>query len=193
MSYGIFLLIQYIYEHIKESEFFVEIAKNCKQKLIDSYLEIAKNINNCLEKSKKKIEEILDNKCIKESLDKLKEIELPNYNMVSGEVPVKEYALIFVSSLKDIYEHMLNSYEESFIVEMVNKALDEFFDKFEDFIFHGQKIEDDNCLKQFKRDMIFLKKNLVFITIMDLTDVKNRIDNINKSVLPESMLKPKKK
>ena len=193
MSYGIFLLIQYIYEHIKESEFFVEIAKNCKQKLIDSYLEIAKNINNCLEKSKKRIEEILDNKCIKESLDKLKEIELPHYNMVSGEVPVKEYALIFVSSLKDIYDHMLNSYEESFIIEMVNKALDEFFDKFEDFIFHGQKIEDDNCLKQFKRDMIFLKKNLVFITIMDLTDVKNRIDNINKSVLPESMLKPKKK
>ena len=88
---------------------------------------------------------------------------------------------------------MINSYEDSFIIEMVNKALEEFFDKFEDFIFHGQKIEDENCLKQFKRDMIFLKKNLVFITILDLTDVKNRIDNINKSVLPESMLKTKKK
>ena len=193
MSYGIFLLIQYIYEHIKESEFFVEIAKNSKQKLIDSYLEITKNINNCLEKSRKNIENIIDNKCIKESLKKLKEIELPYYNMVSGEVPVKEYALIFVSSLKDIYENMINSYEDSFIIEMVNKALEEFFDKFEDFIFHGQKIEDENCLKQFKRDMIFLKKNLVFITILDLTDVKNRIDNINKSVLPESMLKTKKK
>ena len=40
--------------------------------------------------------------------------------------------------------------------------------------------------------MIFLKKNLIFITIIDLTELKNRIDNINKSVLPE-WLRPKKK
>ena len=193
MSYSLFLLIQSIYEHIKESDFFVEIAKNTKQKLIDSFLEISKNINNCLDMSKKRIEEILDQKCIKESLAKLKEIQLPYYNMVSGDMPVKEYALIFVSNLKDIYENMLNCYEEPFIMEMTNKAIEDFFDNFEDFIFHVQKIEDENCLKQFKRDTIFLKKNLVFITILDLSDVKNRIDNINKSVLPESLLKPKKK
>ena len=40
--------------------------------------------------------------------------------------------------------------------------------------------------------MVFLKKNLVFINIMDLTEIKNRIDNINKSVLPE-WLRHKKK
>ena len=44
MSYSLFLLIQSIYEHIKESDFFVEIAKNTKQKLIDSFLKISKNI-----------------------------------------------------------------------------------------------------------------------------------------------------
>ena len=194
MSYSLFLLIQYIYEHVKESDFFVEIAKNCKQKLIDNYLEITKNINSCLDMAKKRIEEILDKNCLKESLDKLKQIQLPKYNMVSGDVPVKEYALTFVSSLKEIYESMINSYDEIFTIEMTNKALEVFFDNFEDFIFHGQKIEEENCLKQFKRDMIFLKKNLaLFITILDLSDLKNRIDNINKSVLPESMLKTKKK
>ena len=194
MSYCIFVLIQYIYEHIRESEFFVEIAKNCKQKLIDNYLEINTNINSCLDMAKKRIEEILDKNCLKESLDKLKQIQLPNYYMVSGDVPVKEYAITFVSTLKDIYESMINSYDESFTIEMTNKALETFFDNFEDFIFHGRKIEEENCLKQFKRDMIFLKKNLaLFITILDLSDVKNRIDNINKSVLPEWMLKKKKK
>ena len=88
---------------------------------------------------------------------------------------------------------MLNSYDQSFIIEIINKVLEEFFDKFEDFIFHGQKIEDENCLKQFKRDTIFLKKNLTFITIIDLSEIKNRIDNINRAVLPESMLKTNKK
>ena len=123
----------------------------------------------------------------------MQQIVLPYYNIVPGDVPVKEYALLFVSSLKEIYESMINCFEENFVKEMVNKALDDFFDKFEEFIYHGTKIEDENCLRQFKRDMIFLKKNLVFITIVDLTDVKNRIDNINKLVLPESMLKTKKK
>ena len=194
MSYNIFLLTQYIYEHIKDSEFFFEIAKNCKQKLIDNYLEITTKINSCLDMSKKRIEEILDKNCLTQSLDKLKQIQLPNYNMVSGDVPVKDYILAFVSNLRDIYESMINSYEESFIIEMTNKSLEVFFDNFEDFIFHGQKIEEENCLKQFKRDMTFLKKNLPkFITILDLSDVKNRIDNINKSVLPEWMLKAKKK
>ena len=136
---------------------------------------------------------MIQNKCLKQSLNILRQIELPNYNMVSGDVPVKEYALSFVSNLKDIYESMINSYEESYIIEMTNKTLEEFFDKFEEFIFHGQKIEEENCLRQFKRDMIFLKKNIGFITIIDLNDVRNRIDNINKSVLPESMLKTKKK
>ena len=193
MSYSIYILIQYIYEHIKDNDFFVEIAKNCKQKLIDSYLEITKTINRGIEASKKRIEEILENQCIKASLIKLQQIQLPNYTIVPGDVPVKDYALLFVSTLKQIYESMINCYEDSFVKEMVNKALEDFFDKFEEFIFHGQKIEEENCLRQFKRDMIFLKKNLVFITILDLTDVKNRIDNINKSVLPEHILKPKKK
>ena len=193
MSYSIYILIQYIYEHIKDNDFFVEIAKNCKQKLIDSYLEITKTINRGIEASKKRIEEILETQCIKASLIKLQQIQLPNYTIVPGDVPVKDYALLFVSTLKQIYESMINCYEDSFVKEMVNKALEDFFDKFEEFIFHGQKIEEENCLRQFKRDMIFLKKNLVFITILDLTDVKNRIDNINKSVLPEHILKPKKK
>ena len=192
MSYGIFTLLEHIYEHIKENEFFVEIAKNCNQKLVESYLAINKNINNSMDKSKEKIEEIINNKCISESLVKLKEIELPNYYLVSGDVPVKEYALMFVSSLKDIYLNMLYSYEESYIIKTITNALEQFFDNFENFIFHGQKIEDENCLKQFKRDMIFLKKNLVFIEIIDLTNIKNRIDKINKSVLPKSMLTKKK-
>ena len=192
MTYGIFLLIEYIYEHIKNIDFFVTIAENSDQNIYDSYLDVNKNIKECCDLSKKKIEELLDNHCVNDTLTKLYEIILPYYNVISGDFPVNEYAINYVSSLKDIYNSMLNSYEETFIIEMINKSLEEFFDKFEDYIFHGKKIEDENCLKQFKRDMTFLKKNLVFIKIIDLTGIKDRIDNINKSVLPESM-RPKKK
>ena len=40
---------------------------------------------------------------------------------------------------------------------------------------------------------IILKTNLNFINIFDISDIKSRIDNINKKVLPEHMLKTKKK
>ena len=193
MSYGVCLLLNYIYEHIQQSDFFVEIATNSKQKLIDHFLEIKTNFTKNFETSKQNIEEILDQKCVKLSLKKLQEIELPNYTPVSGDTPIKEYAYLFLSNLKEIYESMVNSYEDFYLKDIMNKTLEQFFDQFENFIFYGEKIEEENCLKQFRRDMIFLKKNLGFITVLDLSDNINRIDKIMKSVLPESMIKSKKK
>ena len=185
ITYCIFILIENIYEHLKTSDFFITVAQKCEQNISDNYLDLGDEINKCCELSKKKLEDLIENHCINEALEKLYEIKLPYYNVISGDVPVNEYCLDYVSILKDIYESMKNCYEDNFIKEMMNKALNDFFDKFEDYILHGKKIEDENCLKQFKRDMIFLKKNLVFINIIDLTEIKNRIDNINKSVLPE--------
>ena len=192
ITHCIFILIEYIYEHIKTSDFFLTVADVCESSIADNYLDLDKEINKCCDLSKKRMEDLIENHCINDTYNKLQEIKLPYYNVISGDVPVNEYCIYYVSILKDIYESMINCYEDNFIKEMMNKALDDFFNKFEDYILHGKKIEDENCLKQFKRDMIFLKKNLIFITIIDLTELKNRIDNINKSVLPE-WLRPKKK
>ena len=192
ITYCIFLLLEYIYEHIKTNEFFLTVAEVCDGKISDNYLDLDNEINKCRDLSKKKLEDLIENHCVNEALNKLYEIKLPYYNVISGDVPVNEYCISYVSILKDIYESMNNCFQENFIKELMNKALDDFFDKFEDYIVHGKKIEDENCLKQFKRDMVFLKKNLVFLNIIDLTEVKNRIDNINKSVLPE-WLRHKKK
>ena len=192
ITHCIFILIEYIYEHIKTSDFFLTVADVCESNIADNYLDLDKEINKCCDLSKKRMEDLIENHCINDTYNKLQEIKLPYYNVISGDVPVNEYCIYYVSILKDIYESMINCYEDNFIKEMMNKALDDFFNKFEDYILHGKKIEDENCLKQFKRDMIFLKKNLIFITIIDLTELKNRIDNINKSVLPE-WLRPKKK
>ena len=192
ITYCIFLLLEYIYEHIKTSEFFLTVGEVCDSKICDNYLDLDNEINKCRDLSKKKLEDLIENHCVNEALNKLYEIKLPYYNVISGDVPVNEYCISYVSILKDIYESMNNCFQENFIKELMNKALDDFFDKFEDYILHGKKIEDENCLKQFKRDMVFLKKNLVFLNIIDLTEVKNRIDNINKSVLPE-WLRHKKK
>ena len=79
------------------------------------------------------------------------------------------------------------------MAKIFQPAIVKFFDKFEYFIFHGKVIQEEKCLKQFRKDMTFLRKNLNFINVFDLSEIKQRIDNINKKVLPEYLLKTKKK
>ena len=191
----IFILVKYIYVYFKDCDFFVNIMKNSDKTAIDNFLSVFKVVNEALDLSKKKIEEIIYNNCIDESLKLLDNIQLPNYNIPEkgSEVPVNDYVYTLISVMKIIYDSMIGSYETEFIIKIFKPAIIKFFDKFEYFIFHGQVIEDEKCLKQFRKDMTFLKKNLNFINIFDISDIKGRIDNINKKVLPENMLKPKKK
>ena len=191
----IFILVKYIYVYFKDCDFFVNIMKNSDKTAIDNFLSVFKVVNEALDLSKKKIEEIIYNNCIDESLKLLDNIQLPNYNIPEkgSEVPVNDYVFTLISVMKIIYDSMIGSYETEFIIKIFKPAIIKFFDKFEYFIFHGQVIEDEKCLKQFRKDMTFLKKNLNFINIFDISDIKGRIDNINKKVLPENMLKPKKK
>jgi hypothetical protein len=196
MTYTIFLLVKFIYQHFKDCEFFVQIMKHSQQKSIDLFLSIFKAINESLDLSKKKIEEVFNSSCIDESLKALEKIQLPNYNVKEkgvDEVPVNEYVYSFICIMQIIYESMLNCYENDFMAKIFQNGIAKFFDKFEYFMFHGTKIEEEKCLKQFRSDMTFLKRNLTFINIFDLTEIKARIDNINKKVLPEHMLKAKKK
>ena len=195
MTYTIFLLVKYIYQSFKDCDFFVQVMKHSDQKSINVFLSVFKAINESLDLSKKKIEEILNNNCVDEALKQLDKIQLPNYNIPEkgSEVPVNEYVYTFISAMKIIYDSMLNCYETDFMAKIIQPAIVKFFDKFEYFIFHGKLIEDEKCLKQFRKDMTFLKKNLNFINILDLSETKSRIDNINKKVLPDYMLKTKKK
>ena len=87
---------------------------------------------------------------------------------------------------------MLNAYEETFIVSTIKIAFDKFLTRLETFIFKGQKIEDEQCLTQFRKDMIFMKKNISSLSLIDSTEFKSRIENMMKKVLPENMMKPKK-
>ena len=191
----IFILVKYIYVYFKDCDFFVKVMKHSDKSAIDNFLSVFKVVNEALELSKKKIEEIIYNNCIDESLKLLEKIQMPNYNIPEkgSEVPVNDYVYTLISVMKIIYDSMIGSYETEFIIKVIKPAMIKFFDKFQYFVFHGQKIEDEKCLRQFRKDMTFLKKNLNFINIFDINDIKGRIDDINKKVLPENMLKPKKK
>ena len=193
MANSILVLIKQISERMKNSQSFGLIAKYTEQHTIDNFLQMENYINKQIEFCQKKITDLIQLHCIDDSISELKKINLPNYKVVDGELPVNNYSLKLVSLIKTIYDCMLNSYTEEFIRFTIKNCLSRFFDNFENYIINGKKIENMNSLKQFKKDTIFFKKNLPSLTLINMDEFKIRIDSLNKKVLPENMLKSKKK
>jgi hypothetical protein len=191
MKNSILELIKSITENLKNSESFNLISKFVEQNTIDDYLDMINTIEDNLNKTRNKIKDLIEEKCINDSLKELEQINLPDYNIIEGNIQINPYSYNLIILLKAVYDEMLNSYNENFIINTIKNALGRFFDKFEDFILNGEKIQDINRLKQFKKDTIFLKKNLPSLNLINMDEFKNRIDNINKKVLPESLLQKK--
>ena len=70
----IFILVKYIYVYFKDCDFFVKVMKHSDKSAIDNFLSVFKVVNEALDLSKKKIEEIIYNNCIDESLKLLEKI-----------------------------------------------------------------------------------------------------------------------
>ena len=192
MTYSIVELIRQIRIRFTKNNSFTLLQKHIDKKIIDEFFDLNNLFDNMSHSSKVKIINLIDIHCVESSLKELEKISLPNYSIAEGDVPVNSYALIIVKLLKSIYESMLNAYEETFIVSTIRSSFEKFLTRLENFIFKGQKIEDEQCLTQFRKDMIFMKKNISSLTLIDSSEFKSRIENMMKKVLPERMMKPKK-
>ena len=191
MTNSILELIKSITNNLKNSESFTLISKYVEQNTIDDYLDMINTIEENLNLTRNKIKDLIEERCINDSLKELEQINLPDYNITEGNIQINSYSYNLIILLKTVYDEMLNSYNENFIINTIKNALGRFFDKFEEFILNGEKIQDINRLKQFKKDTIFLKKNLPSLNLINMDEFKIRIDNINKKVLPESLLQKK--
>jgi len=191
MTNSILELIKSITNNLKNSESFNLISKYVEQNTIDDYLDMINTIEENLNLTRNKIKDLIEERCINDSLKELEQINLPDYNITEGNIQINSYSYNLIILLKTVYDEMLNSYNENFIINTIKNALGRFFDKFEEFILNGEKIQDINRLKQFKKDTIFLKKNLPSLNLINMDEFKIRIDNINKKVLPESLLQKK--
>jgi hypothetical protein len=124
------------------------LSQSTNQIAIINFNDLLKLLDNLIHTCKCRISDLIDSKCISVALEELSEIKLPNYPIAEGEVPINQYALTLVKLLKAIYHSMQNAFDNSYIVSTVNENLKKFFDRFEKFIFSGEKIENENCLKQ---------------------------------------------
>ena len=160
-----------------------------------NYNEFISLMNNILKLNEKKIEELLSESCINLCLNDFNNI-INNFKYpipFNNELPINNFASNLVKMTKSIYKNMFGIYDNLFIQEIMVKNLDRFANEMEN-ILNGKEIEGIEEKKQFKKDLIFIKKNIDSgIDIFELKSFKNKISSLYKKIVPESSNAKKKK
>ena len=116
-----------------------------------------------------------------------------NYPIVNNpELPINEFALSLIKIVKAIYRATINSFGKEYIKEMLKKNLENFVNDIENKI-NNIIIDGDDEKKQFKKDFVFIKKNIDNnIDDLNLENFKNKITIISKKFFPKEKKKNKK-
>ncbi len=185
-------IINIIYQNENNHKLLNQFSNNEFDK---NYNEFILLINNILNLNEKKIEELLSESCINLCLNDFnKLINNSNYQIpFNNELPINNFASNLVKMTKSIYKNMFGIYDNLFIKEIMIKNLDRFANEMEK-ILNGKEIEGIEEKKQFKKDLIFIKKNIDSgIDFFELKNFKNKISMLYKKYVPESNVGKKKK
>ena len=132
--------------------------------------------NNCIDN----IEDYLQktNNLIIEEFNKISFDHYP-YAYVHGNKEINNYAKYF-HKFKKIYDGLGNAFTSENIKDIFNNRFEIFFNNFLKIIISKGAIENDKRFNQFKNDIIFIKK---IISLMDLVEYKKYneiLDNVLK-------------
>ena len=183
-------IINIIYQNENNNKLLNQFSNNEFDK---NYNEFILLINNILNLNEKKIEELLSESCINLCLNDFNKLIIKYQIPFNNELPINNFASNLVKMTKSIYKNMFGIYDNLFIKEIMIKNLDRFANEMER-ILNGKEIEGIEEKKQFKKDLIFIKKNIDSgIDFFELKNFKNKISMIYKKYVPESNVGKKKK
>ena len=169
--------------------FLLEIILN-KFFIISPDKSLEKNLNE-IKKSTQEMMIMLLNIIIKETIESFQSLNFENYPFFQNK-QYNPYILKF-TKMKKIYDNLLNGFRKEEIIEIYNKEFKELFEKMENVIHSKCKIENENELKQFRKEMNYIKKVLEMFDLIDTKEYINKIDTFSKFVNPNKVFKKKKK
>ena len=131
--------------------------------------------NNCIDN----IEDYLQktNNLIIEEFNKISFDHYP-YAYVHGNKEINNYAKYF-HKFKKIYDGLGNAFTSENIKDIFNNRFEIFFNNFLKIIISKGAIENDKRFNQFKNDIIFIKK---IISLMDLVEYKKYNEILDKCI-----------
>ena len=134
---------------------------------------------------------LLLNELVLEMINLFNELDFENYPIFQGK-NYNEYIIKF-SKMKKIYDNKKYTLLKNDIVEIFVMKFNYINDAMEQIVEQRPNIEDDNQLKQFRREMFYMKKVFEMFDLIDVKDYQERIENISLYVNPDKIVKKKKK
>ena len=87
---------------------------------------------------------------------------------------------------------MVNAFEDNDIMQIFTVVLGGFFDKFMQIVSKKGRIEKEEMLKQFRGEMVYLKRLIKMFEFVDVNGLVDKIDGISKSANPDKVVKRRK-
>ena len=191
---------------ITENEFLLlNSVSSCIEKIIFNFnisflCENDEIITNQLNKTLKKLNEVhksctttivqlIQNLC-EDTLKDFNELDFANYRIFT-EKDYNTYVKKF-SKLKKIYDNMINTFDNTDISDIYTQILTNFINDFYNVVAKKGRIEPDNMLRQFRNELIYMKKVIKLFDLVDTEKIREKIETISKMVNPNKISKKKK-
>ena len=179
----------------KESSLLISIIyliENILQKFFPIYPNkiLQDNIND-IKKSTQEMMILLLNILIDETINLIEGINFEKYPICEAK-KYNPYILKF-SKMKTIYDNMKYGFNNDDIIKIYNEEFKLLFEKMEKVIHNKPRIENENELKQFRKEMTYIRKVLEMFDLINTKEYIEKIEELSIFVNPNKIPKKKKK
>jgi hypothetical protein len=179
----------------KESSLLISIIyliENMLQKFFTMYPNqiLQDNINE-VKKSTQEMMILLLNILIDETINLIEGTNFEKYPICEAK-KYNPYIFKF-TKMKTIYDNMKNGFNNDDIIKIYNEEFKILFERMEKVIHNKPHIENENELKQFRKEMTYIKKVLEMFDLIDSKEYIEKIEGLSRFVNPNKIAKKKKK
>ena len=166
---------------------FLNASNDINDETKKKYNDLEESSKEYLEKNILKLKDMIQSGINESSLDEFKKIiTSEKYPIINkGSLPINQFAESLVKVVKNVSKSLKNCYEDRTISKIILDILNNFNNEVEKLL-EKKELNDEEEKKQFKRDFLFIKKNIDNgIDDIDFKGFKKKLTTVYKKLLPK--------
>ena len=165
---------------------FLNSSKDLNEETIKKYKDLESSSKQYLDKNILSLNNMIQSGVNESSLDEFKKIiSSEKYPINKGHLSINPFAENLVKLVKNVTKSMRDCYEDKIINKIISDILNSYNNELEKLL-EKKEINDEEEKTQFKKDFVFIKKNIdKNIDGLDLKVFKKNLDKIYKKIVPK--------
>ena len=165
---------------------FIESSKDISEEVNKKFKDLEASSKDYLDKNLDKLTNMIKEGIDEASLDEFKKIiTAEKYPTVKDKLPINPFAQSLVKLVGGVNKSLKNCYEDKSISKIILDNLNNFNNEAEKLIENKKELNDEEK-KQFKKDFLFIKKNIDNgIEDIDFKSFKKKLTAAYKKLLPK--------